>query len=215
MGACHFITSIWVAVKQNWVNYSRLSGNKLLFQLPLYVWNPQINKLTKEREVHWYKVDCLECMCLATGHFKWKATVRKGASSAFWMWKLLKGERWSLSWTSCQEGMVCVEQRHSECTKSQRFRVVSWMVQKVRKTVWKVFYTKPHHPGLITESLLVLSFQAGVGPSVLNDRSEPLTFGMLQVLFVALPSNWTGGRRMTIWHFTLIYIPFFYPQHPL
>lgn len=93
----------------------------------------------------------------------------------------------SLSWTSCQEGMVWVEKQRMY--EKSAFQGGQLKVQKVRKTACEVFYTTPHYAGLIAASLLVLSFQAGVGPSVLNDRSEPLTFGMLQVLFVTLPSN--------------------------
>lgn len=59
--------------------------------------------------------------------------------------------------------MVWVEQHHSERKKSQHFRVGSGKVPEVRKTVCEGFCNRPHHPGLITAALLVLSFPSWWG----------------------------------------------------
>lgn len=87
----------------------------------------------------------------------------------------MEGARGSLSWTSCQEGEGArVERRRSERKKSQRFRVVSR--REVKETVHELFYARPHRPGLITASLLALSFLADGGtPSALMTDLKPLT----------------------------------------
>lgn len=99
----------------------------------------------------------LKCMCSATGHFKCIATAWKGASSACWVWKQVEGARGSLSWTSCQEGRTRVEPHHCECKKKSAFQGGQTEGTGGQRNS-ELFCTRPHHPGLITASLLASSF---------------------------------------------------------
>ena len=77
------------------------------------------------------------------------------------------GERESFMDILSREKGARVEQHPSGRKKSQHFRVVSWKVQEVGETVCELFYSRLHHPGLITASLLALSFLADGGPLTL------------------------------------------------